>query len=347
MKLSTVLIKWYLTNKRDLPWRNTKDPYVIWISEIILQQTRVLQGMDYFYRFIQAFPNVQALAAADQEQVLKLWQGLGYYSRARNLHHASRQIMEKWEGTFPSTHKDILVLKGIGDYTSAAIASFAFNQVFPVLDGNVFRFIARYFGVDTPINSNEAKKIFYGILHELIDKKDPAIFNQAIMEFGAMQCKPYSPDCSICPFSQSCFAFKNNAIASFPVKLKANAPKIRHFNYLLIEQDSSVYLKQRTENDIWKNLYDFPLIETTSPLDLKDLLIHSEWKNLFHKLKIKPKQSPILIEHKLTHRLIKAAFWKLKYNGKTDLPFIKVHIDEIHRYPVSRLLEKFLEKNFL
>jgi A/G-specific adenine glycosylase len=346
MNLSKVLISWYLENKRDLPWRNTGDPYIIWISEIILQQTRVIQGTDYFYRFIEAFPDIRSLAEAKEEEVLKLWQGLGYYSRARNLHQSAGQIMKVWDGKFPSAHEDILKLKGIGEYTSAAIASFAFGKAYPVLDGNVFRFLARYFGIKLAINTTEGKKVFYETVSGIMDKKNPGLFNQSIMEFGALQCKPSSPDCSTCPLSQSCFALKNKAIQTLPVKLKAKVPKIRHFNYLLIEHGSGIYLKQRTENDIWKNLYDLPLIETPSAIDLNKLLQHPEWLELFGNSKPSVNRAFISLEHQLTHRLIKAVFWKIKLKGKKSLSLVKVGRDEIQSYPVSRLLEKYLEKNF-
>lgn len=346
MNIGSRLIKWYFSNKRELPWRNTNDPYIIWISEIILQQTRVVQGIEYFYRFTEAFPDVESLANADENEVLKLWQGLGYYSRARNLHHSAKQIMSEFNGVFPDNHDDILKLKGIGEYTSAAIASFAFGQAYPVLDGNVFRFLARYFGIETPVNTSEGKKQFSQIANELLDKKYPGLFNQSIMEFGALQCKPASPDCSSCPLMSSCFAYKNKKTALLPVKIKSKPVKIRHFNYLFIEHENYVYLKQRSGNDIWKNLYDFPLIETDVPLNRNSIEQHSEWKSIFNKTNFSIQNDIFYIEHQLSHRLIKAVFWKICLKGKKDLPFIKVPESDLFKFPVSRLIELFLEKNF-
>ena len=345
MKLDTLLIKWYLENKRDLPWRHTKDPYIIWVSEIILQQTRVIQGIDYFHRFVHAFPDIESLANADEDAVLKLWQGLGYYSRARNMHASAKQIMDLHGGIFPESHSEILKLKGIGTYTAAAIASFAFDQSFPVLDGNVFRFLARYFNIDIPINSPEGKKIFYETVSNCIDKQNPALFNQAIMEFGALQCKPVSPDCSICPLNQSCLARKKNTVDLLPIKIKNKVPKIRHFNYLLIQQGSFIYLKQRTDKDIWKNLYDFPLIETTEKQDAQSLTQEPAWIDILQKRKWSLDPNPVFIEHQLTHQSIKALFWRVHVLGNKELPFMRIAKDQLHTYPISRLLEKYLEKN--
>lgn len=345
MKLDTLLIKWYLENKRDLPWRHTKDPYIIWVSEIILQQTRVIQGIDYFHRFVHAFPDIESLANADEDAVLKLWQGLGYYSRARNMHASAKQIMDLHGGIFPESHSEILKLKGIGTYTAAAIASFAFDQSFPVLDGNVFRFLARYFNIDIPINSPEGKKIFYETVSNCIDKQNPALFNQAIMEFGALQCKPVSPDCSICPLNQSCLARKKNTVDLLPVKIKNKVPKIRHFNYLLIQQGSFIYLKQRTDKDIWKNLYDFPLIETTEKQDAQSLVQEPAWIDILQKRKWSLDPNPVCMEHQLTHQSIKALFWRVHVLEKKELPIMRIAKDQLHTYPISRLLEKYLEKN--
>src|SRR6056300_1490745 len=233
MIFSNKLILWYLQNKRDLPWRKTKNPYHVWLSEIILQQTRVAQGLDYYLKFIDAFPTVNHLANADESTVLKLWQGLGYYSRARNLHFSAKYIVKELTGEFPKTYKEIVKLKGVGDYTASAIASMCFNEPTAVVDGNVYRVLSRYFGIDTPINSSKGVKEFKAMAQELIDRNNPAIFNQAIMEFGATQCKPKNPDCGNCPFQNSCVAFGYNHIDALPVKNKSARAKKKYFNFLV------------------------------------------------------------------------------------------------------------------
>ena len=257
------LIKWNRNeNKREMPWKGEKDPYKIWISEIILQQTRVQQGLAYYNRFIEAWPNVKSLAKAKEQEVYKLWEGLGYYSRCRNLIASARYINDELDGRFPDTYEDILSLKGIGDYTAAAIASFAFNQPYAVVDGNVFRVLARFFGIQTPIDSTEGKKLFRSLANELIDKNNPAEYNQAIMDFGAVVCKPVLPLCSECPLQKKCVASQKNLVSLLPVKEKGIKIRQRFFNYLVVEHGDKIYIRQRTEKDIWQNLYEFILIET-------------------------------------------------------------------------------------
>ena len=231
---SEKIIAWYDQNKRDLPWRNTKDAYLIWLSEIILQQTRVDQGMDYYLKFAKEFPTVKHLAKADNEKVMKLWQGLGYYSRARNLHTTAKIISEKYHGKFPDEYSDILSLKGVGNYTAAAIASFAFNKPYAVVDGNVYRVLARVFGIESPIDSTQGKKEFETLATELLDRKKPASHNQAIMELGALQCKPVNPDCSICALNTMCFAYSKKRINELPVKAKKTKVRNRYFNYIVL-----------------------------------------------------------------------------------------------------------------
>ena len=263
MTFSNLLIQWYLRNKRDLPWRNTTNPYPIWLSEIMLQQTRVAQGMPYFLSFTAAFPTVFDLAKADEEQVLKLWQGLGYYSRARNLHKTAQYVADELSGVFPVTYKELLQLKGIGEYTAAAIASFSYNEVVPVVDGNVFRVLSRYFDVETDIAAASAKKEFAALAFELMPKDNPAIFNQAIMEFGALQCVPKSPNCGICVFNESCAALQKNKVDQLPVKSKKLKVRNRFFNYLVVnDENENTIIQKRTDKGIWHNLYEFPLIET-------------------------------------------------------------------------------------
>ena len=263
MDFSNSLLLWYLQNKRDLPWRNTTNPYFIWLSEIMLQQTRVAQGLPYFLSFIEAFPSIFDLANADEEQVLKLWQGLGYYSRARNMHKTAQIVAFEFDGNFPDNYNDLLKLKGIGEYTAAAIASFAFNEVVPVVDGNVFRVLSRYFDIITDIATSGAKKEYAALAKELIPKDKPALFNQAIMEFGALQCMPKKPNCNICIFNNSCVALKKKKVAELPVKSKKTKVTYRYFNYVIfLDNDENTIITKRTQKGIWQNLYEFPVIET-------------------------------------------------------------------------------------
>ena len=276
-EFARLLIEWYHEHKRDLPWRNTNDPYLIWISEIILQQTRVAQGYAYYQRFIERFPNLESLAAAEENEVLKYWQGLGYYSRARNLHQAAISV----NGVFPVKYEDILKLKGVGTYTAAAICSFAYNQPHAVVDGNVYRVLSRFFGINEPIDSRKGKKIFASLAHDLLDKIQPALYNQAIMDFGALQCTPLSPDCTVCPFKNRCFAFNHNMVSSLPIKQNKTKTSERFFYYLLIRDNGNIYLNKRTENDIWKNLYELPLIESNTALAVDDFIRKQEFASIF------------------------------------------------------------------
>jgi len=268
----TRLLEWYHNNYRSLPWRQTSDPYKIWISEIILQQTRVAQGMDYYHRFIDNFPTIQSLASAKEDQVLRLWQGLGYYSRARNLHYAAKTIVKEHNAAFPNTYKEILQLKGVGPYTAAAIASFAFGLPYAVLDGNVYRFLARLKGIDTPIDSNEGKKRFTELADELLNKKDPAHHNQAMMEMGAIICKAQSPECDQCPFQSDCAAFQTGQINFLPIKSKKIKQRHRYFHYFLVHpKKENVLVQQRNGKDIWQNLYQLPLLEADKKLSANHL----------------------------------------------------------------------------
>jgi A/G-specific adenine glycosylase len=256
------LIDWYQRHKRALPWRETTDPYLIWLSEVILQQTRVAQGLPYFQRFAEAYPTVQDLANAPQDEVLRLWQGLGYYSRARNMHHTARQIVEEHNGRFPDRYSELLKLRGVGSYTAAAIASFAFREQVAVLDGNVFRVLARVFGLSDDIAAPAARKVFQQLADQLIPADAPDTYNQAIMEFGAIQCTPVMPDCLFCPLQQSCFAFTHGLVQELPVKSKAKAARPRYFHYLVFEYGGAYYLRKRLSGDIWEGLYDFYLHES-------------------------------------------------------------------------------------
>ncbi|MDG1397907.1 MAG: A/G-specific adenine glycosylase [Polaribacter sp.] len=341
MKFSNALIQWYLQNSRDLPWRKTKNPYFIWLSEIMLQQTRVAQGLDYYLKFSESFPSIFDLANADESTVLKMWQGLGYYSRARNLHFTAKYIANDLNGEFPSTYKEILKLKGVGDYTASAIASFAFNEPTAVVDGNVYRVLSRYFGIDTAINSSAGIKEFKLLAETLIDTKQPAIYNQAIMEFGAIQCKPKKPVCMFCSLSDSCVALQKNLIDKLPVKEKKIKVRKRYFNFLVVKTNNNkTILSERKGKGIWQGLYQFPLIEKDKTIHKEDLIIANEFIELF------PKETTISlfnkkeIIHKLSHQHLHTQFWIVE---TSNLISANKNWDEIEKYPVPVLIANFLE----
>lgn len=342
------LIHWYSSNKRDLPWRNTKDPYLIWLSEIILQQTRVDQGMEYYLKFAKEFSTIHQLAKAPEEKVLKMWQGLGYYSRARNLHATAKTISKDLKGKFPEDYTDVLKLKGIGAYTAAAISSFAFNKAHAVVDGNVYRVLSRIFGIKTAIDSTIGKKEFNELANLLIDKKKPGLFNQAIMEFGSLQCQPRNPDCNTCVMNDKCYAREKNKIDQLPVKSKTTKQRDRHFNYLIIRKSSSVLLKKRIEKDIWKNLYDFPLIETDASLSEKDFFKSAELKKITSSNKFILKSISPTYKHILSHQKIYAKFWEIKITKPlTQKGFLNVSLADLEKYAIPRLIENFLtDRNF-
>lgn len=346
MYVSNTLISWYLQHKRDLPWRNTKNPYIIWLSEVILQQTRVEQGLPYFNHFVDKYPSVTVLANASEDEVLRSWQGLGYYSRARNLHSAAKQVVKEFNAEFPTTYQDLLKLKGVGDYTAAAIASFAFKEACPVLDGNVFRFISRYFGIHTPINASSAKKEYISILNDIIDSTQPDLFNQSIMEFGALQCKPKNPDCSICPFISSCSAFKNNEVNILPIKEKKLKRSVRHFYYFVHRSDNTFILNKRTEKDIWQHLYEFPLLESKQELEENDVLNQAIHQNLIS-TEFELRGISKKIKHVLSHQDIYAKFFEIhdphfQYQNRGKYLYIKD--DEIRDFALPRLIEQYLQK---
>ncbi|MFW9624154.1 A/G-specific adenine glycosylase [Bacteroides graminisolvens] len=344
-EFARLLIEWYHEHKRDLPWRNTNDPYLIWISEIILQQTRVAQGYAYYQRFIERFPNLESLAAAEENEVLKYWQGLGYYSRARNLHQAAISV----NGVFPVKYEDILKLKGVGTYTAAAICSFAYNQPHAVVDGNVYRVLSRFFGINEPIDSGKGKKIFASLAHDLLDKVQPALYNQAIMDFGALQCTPLSPDCTVCPFKNRCFAFNHNMVSSLPIKQNKTKTSERFFYYLLIRDNGNIYLNKRTENDIWKNLYELPLIESNTALAVDDFIRKQEFASIFKENSVVNVRLLNKTKHVLSHRIIYADFYELEAQDiKMDFlsKYTKLNMVDLELYPVSRLMHNFFE-NFL
>ncbi|GAB2761039.1 A/G-specific adenine glycosylase [Salinimicrobium soli] len=342
MLFSKNLIRWYIENKRDLPWRRTNDPYKVWLSEIMLQQTRVAQGMPYYLKFINAFPTVFDLARASEEEVLKLWQGLGYYSRARNLQKAAKYVAEELDGNFPNTYKGLLSLKGVGDYTASAVASICFKEPVAVVDGNVFRVLSRVFGIATPINSTEGKKQFGELAQKLIDKKNPSDHNQALMEFGALQCTPQKPDCLSCPFSSGCIAFNQNRIAELPVKLKKQKIKKRHFNYLVfLSDDGETLVQQRRGKGIWEGLYEFPLVETTAEIGQADLVeeeAYREYAQQSSEEVVLFNETPVV--HKLSHQHIHTKFWIVNCE---NLPSEGVSVKELNKYPVPVLIENFID----
>ncbi|MFC5283168.1 A/G-specific adenine glycosylase [Pedobacter alpinus] len=347
MNFSNELITWYRNNKRDLPWRNTNDAYLIWLSEIILQQTRVEQGMPYFLKFSEAFPTVKRFSEASEDEILRLWQGLGYYSRGRNMLKTAKRIVSDFNGVFPSAYADLITLTGIGEYTAAAISSFSNNEAKAVVDGNVYRLLARYFGIDTPINSTEGKKSFQAVADDLLDLNNAGEHNQAMIEFGALQCKPKNPNCQICPFIQSCYAYKHQKINDLPVKLKKLKIKERYFYFLiLINEQNEILIKRRNNNDIWAGLYDLPSVEFTETTELPELLNHADYKKWFKKI-LAIKSVSEKIKHILTHQKIYAQFLEIsvaeKYNINTN-DGIWVKVDEIYNYGMPKLIFAFLQK---
>lgn len=338
---SQTLQEWYHAHHRQLPWRETVDPYKIWLSEIILQQTQVVQGLSYYHKFIEEFPTVNDLAEADQDRVLLLWQGLGYYSRARNLHAASQQIVNDFGGVFPSTYKEILSLKGVGEYTAAAVASFAFKLPHAVVDGNVYRVLSRIFGIDTPIDTGAGKKQFSQLATELLDGANPDIHNQAIMEFGALQCKPKSPDCNICPFKSECVALKNGLIENLPLKSRKTKVRNRYFHYLKVSVKDSVAIEKRPTGDIWAALYQFPLIETETSIELDQLQSLDLWKVIFANSQINSIEKSDLVTHQLSHQKLHTYFYHIVLDeNRTDLTFVKK--TELNNYAFPQLIQNQL-----
>lgn len=342
MIFSNTLIYWYLQNSRELPWRKTKNPYYIWLSEIMLQQTRVAQGLSYYLKFTSTFPTVFDLANADENTVLKMWQGLGYYSRARNLHFTAKQIANDFNGEFPSTYKEIIKLKGIGDYTASAIASICFDENTAVVDGNVYRVLSRYFGINTPINSSVGIKEFKKLAQTLIDETQPGTFNQAIMDFGAIQCKPKKPLCMFCPFADGCVALQKNLIETLPVKEKKVKVKNRYFNYLVIKtNDNKTILSERKGKGIWQGLYQFPLIESDKNINKNELISSDEFAALF------PEETTISlfnkkeIVHKLSHQHLHTQFWIIEPATSSEA---KINWSDIEKYPVPVLIANFLKE---
>ncbi len=342
------LAKWYKVHQRDLPWRETKDPYKIWLSEIILQQTRVEQGMPYYYKFVEQYRTVKHLATASIDEVLKLWQGLGYYSRARNMHVAANEVVEKYNGKFPKDYKSILSLKGVGDYTAAAIASLAFGLPHAVVDGNVYRVLSRLYNIDTPINSTKGKYQFAQLAEELLDRKNPGNHNQAMMELGAICCKPANPNCTICPIAENCLALSNGTVNKLPVKTKNKPVQNRYLNYLFLVNDDRFCMLQRGVDDIWKGLYDLPLIEYDKLLDPNELMEETFFKQIKGRQTLIYKGSSDYL-HKLTHRNLHARFHIFFYKKLVSLNkfgIFETTFKKMQNHAIPRLLDKFLNEQY-
>lgn len=343
------LIRWYQHQHRDLPWRHTRDPYKIWLSEVILQQTRIAQGLPYYERFVKHYPAVLDLASANEQDIIRLWQGLGYYSRARNLHQTAQFVAQELKGNFPITYAGLLQLKGIGPYTAAAIASFAFEETVAVVDGNVYRVLARVFGIETDIGSTQGKKQFAQLAAELISNDQPAIYNQAIMEFGAVLCKPTSPDCLLCPLQEVCIANATGRINQLPVKSKKIKVKERFFNYFVIVQGELLAMQQRTERDIWQKLYEFYLVESDKHISTLDELpdYHELHFLLAHATVTVPSR---VYTHILTHQRIQAQFWQVQIPSHIQLALPEnltfLSPQEIEQVPKPVLISSYWEANF-
>jgi A/G-specific adenine glycosylase len=337
-EIQSLIANWYNENQRDLPWRQTKNPYFVWLSEVILQQTRVAQGINYYNKFILNYPTITELAAATEQQVLSDWQGLGYYSRARNLHATAKYICENHNGLFPSKYEEIIKLKGIGNYTAAAISSFSFNEAKAVVDGNVYRVISRLFDVDTPIDSTEGKKLFQKIADELLDQKNPGKHNQAIMEFGAIQCLPSNPNCSICPLTMHCNSFQNNTLTERPIKKLKTKVRNRYFLYFIDLSNQKLMIRKKTEKDIWQNLFEFPKMEFKTKLELQNYL--SANKNDFtHTVEYS--------KHILSHQHLYSTFVFVR-NSKIVPEFddsLLIEWSNINQYPIPRLIDRFIQEH--
>ncbi len=340
------IISWYHKNRRDLPWRTTKNPYFIWLSEVILQQTRVLQGLPYYYNFIEKYPTIKDLASADESEILRTWQGLGYYSRARNLHQTSKFISNELNGVFPNNFNSLKMLKGIGNYTAAAIASFAFAEVVPAIDGNVIRVLSRFFEFKEPVDSERAKKTLFEIAKNLISKENPADFNQALMELGAMACTPKQPKCSICPLNDLCLARKNSSYGSIPLKVKKIKVINRYINYLVFIKNNKIWMKQRKEQEIWAKMYDFFEIETET--NEFDLLLHLNTYLPLNEIKNPELLGSFSIVHILSHQRLFINFHKILISNQ-NIEFTGGEFkdwEEIEKLPKPIAIENYLKKMY-
>ncbi|MBT8254410.1 MAG: A/G-specific adenine glycosylase [Flavobacteriaceae bacterium] len=342
-KFRQILTRWYSGHKRTLPWRGVRDPYRIWLSEIILQQTQIAQGMPYYKTFIESFPKVEDLAKASEDEVLKLWQGLGYYSRARNLHKTAQIVTDQLNGRFPGSYKELIKLPGIGDYTASAIASICYDEASAVVDGNVYRFFSRYFGIDTPIDSGTAKSEFKNLAQELLPERDIGDHNQAVMEFGSQQCRPKNPDCQRCVYSSSCYALQHEMVDRLPVKKKKTKIRKRFFNYLIIKskEGQKILMQKRQKQDIWKNLYEFPLVETTCSVTADDAIIEEVGNQLLNNSEFESwLYNDKDVVHKLSHQHIYAKFWIIEAEKEIETG---IPISKVNSLAVPVLIQDFME----
>ena len=341
MNFSEKILDWYSANKRDLPWRSSVDPYRIWLSEIILQQTRVVQGIPYYHKFVREFPSVEELASASEERILKLWQGLGYYSRARNLHATAKQVAQQYNGRFPEEYSELIQLKGIGDYTASAISSICFNKAEPVVDGNVYRVLSRFFGIDIPVNSSRGQKYFKELARTVMDSEHIRDYNQGIMEFGAMQCTPSSPACHSCNLSEACVALAERKVAELPVKVRKASVRKRYFDYLVpVDNNNNTTLVRRETKDIWQNLYEFPLLESVKEPDRSELL-----PRITDLLKVRDIESVYQsgsqsVTHKLSHQHLITRFWIVKTRERIEAG---IPIQKLEEFPVPVLIADFIK----
>jgi len=342
MNFSNTLIYWYLQTKRDLPWRKTRDPYLVWLSEIILQQTRVSQGMSYYLTFSSVFPTVEDLANAEESKVLKMWQGLGYYSRARNLHFTAKYVSNELSGVFPTSYKELIKLKGIGDYTASAISSICFDEPAAVVDGNVYRVLSRFFKIETPINSTKGIKEFKDLAQSLLDATKPGVYNQAIMDFGALQCKPKSPNCYECPMSTNCIAFENKLVKQLPIKEKKLKIKKKYFNFFVfVTKKNKTIFEERKGKGIWQGLYQFPLIETINEVHVEDLDNLPDFQALVPENAVIQLFNENSIIHKLSHQHLFTKFWIIKTD---DHKKATTNWDTLELFPTSVLIANFMKE---
>lgn len=335
------ILSWNLDNKRILPWKYTENPYHIWLREVILQQTRVEQGAAYYQRFLEKYPQVNDLAKASLEEVYKDWEGLGYYSRARNLHFAAQQIMQDFGGVFPASYDDVIQLKGVGEYTAAAIMSFAYHQPYAVLDGNVFRVLSRFFGVQIPIDTSSGKKHFRELAQTCLADADPAVYNQAMMDFGATICTPQKPSCDNCPLSSHCIAYNQDLISVLPVKSQKIKRQKRFFNFMIFEKDDQIVIQQRRQDDIWRNLYQFPLIESSKKLLSINQLIKEAGLN------ISEINASKQYKQLLTHRKVYARFFHIKVNElKIKDDWLLIENQDMKQYSYPKIVREYLNERY-
>ena len=347
MEISKLLLPWYQKNKRSFPWRSSRDPYEIWVSEIILQQTRMSQGIEYYQRFMKRFPNITSLARSGMQDILLVWQGLGYYSRARNMHHTARTVVSVHRGEFPSTYEELILLKGIGPYTAAAISSISFDEKRAVVDGNVHRVISRLFGISEVPGLHLSKSVIFEKADQVLDRRDPGNHNQAMMELGSRICTPRSPLCNDCPLHQQCYAYRAGKVDLLPLRKKPNLRRKRYFHYMVILYNGRTYIRQRLGKDIWEQLYEFPMIETGKALSFPGLAKLSKWSELFEGQEIQVLKTSSNYKHQLTHHEINARFYMILPFGKNSFSLpdsLRIAADELTDYPLPVLIGRTMKE---